>query len=162
MDLCYLKPGHLYYNIQFNVVIPKYMEHICFSIGDGNIFIHASCNHDLFSNKSKILSITILESHYKYNIDMLVFNKYAFIQLYINFNKLEEYFTKNYMLKIWSMYKDTELHEYICSTRILIKNGNLLNQIKYTTKHTKLFDIILERKIIAEEELNTVLKYITL
>jgi hypothetical protein len=43
----------------------------------------------------------------------------------------------------------------------LIQNGNLLNQIKYTTKNTKLFDIILERKIIPEEELNNVLKYIT-
>jgi hypothetical protein len=92
---------------------------------------------------------------------MLVFNKYAYIQLEIDFNKSDEYFTKSNMLKIWNMYKDTELKEYIYSTRILIQNGNLLNQIKYTTKNTKLFDIILERKIIPEEELNNVLKYIT-
>jgi hypothetical protein len=161
MDPCTLKPGYLYYNISFNVVIPKYLEHISFVIGDGNIFIQASCNNDIISKKTKILRITILESHYKYNIDMLVFNKYACIVLDIDFNKSEEYFTKSYMLKIWNMYKDTEMKEYIYSTRILIQNGNLLNQIKYTTKYTKLFDIIFNRKIIPEKELNNVLKYIT-
>ena len=161
MDLCTLKPGYLYYNISFDVVIPKYLEHIFFVIGDGNIFIKASCNNNIILNKSKILRITILESHYKYNIDMLVFNKYKCIELEIDFNKSEEYFTKSYMLNIWRLYKDTKLNEYLYSTRILLQNGNLLNQIKYTTKYTKLFDIILKRKIIPEEELNTVLKYIT-
>ena len=155
MDICTLKPGYLYYNISFNV------EYISFVIGDGNIFINASCNNNIISNKSKILRITILESHYKYNIDMLVFNKYAFIELDIDFNKSEEYFTKSYMLKIWNLYKDTEMKEYLYSTRILLQNGNLLNQIKYTTKYTKLFDIILKKKIIPDEELNNVLKYIT-
>jgi hypothetical protein len=161
MDLCTLKPGYLYYNISVKILIPKYMNNAYMTIGDGNIFIHASCSYDMFSKKIKILRIIVLESHYKYNIDMLVFNKYAYIQLEIDFNKSDEYFTKSNMLKIWNMYKDTELKEYIYSTRILIQNGNLLNQIKYTTKNTKLFDIILERKIIPEEELNNVLKYIT-
>ena len=39
MDIRTLKPGYLYYNISFNVVMPKYLEHISFVIGDGNIFI---------------------------------------------------------------------------------------------------------------------------
>ncbi len=161
MDLCELKPGYLYYNISNFIVIPKFLKTAYMTIGDGNIFIHASCNYDMFSKKQKTLNIVILESHYKYNIDMLIFNKYTTIRLDINFDNAEEFFTKNYILKLWSLYKDTEMKEYIHSTRILIKNGNLLNQIKYTTKNTKLFDIILERKIIPEKELDNLLKHIT-
>lgn len=135
MDSMDLQTDYLYYNINNDT----------YYIGNGEIFIQGV----YFENRN-IIEITYINSYYKYNIEMIVSNSYKKVADY-KFYNIDDAINFNEMIKMWNKYNNYFLDVYYKNLISFKLVGNILNKIQY--KNVSLFDIILYKKIISNDNL---------